>query len=349
MFSAEEASRWLLSHVQSCRMQIVLQEPGLPSSREIRSQQDRNVLTELHWLDPPCLTLRCPQVVRGLKPVTPVSVWVDVNFDVSWCCNWRSRNKVRWWHVEIRQGQRKRTDKEQRQGTEGGRKWSNEWTICFLLCSQRGVNVMFVFQSVLIGPTDPAATGGSAPMEWEETEPAAVRWRGAHLHLTFRNILLDDLQAWDLVWVLPQQPNNKHLNTPVPSTSHTILSLHPHSPSSHPLVVTEEALRTRWLSTAVTLHYWSFRCYIVYLCALCVCVCVMIQVGFAGTACEDCAPGRYGPTCSSGNFKWVINQINLLFSLHRPSVFCVCSVFMCPRTVWLWSHRYRYMHLFLWI
>lgn len=32
------------------------------------------------------------------------------------------------------------------------------------------------------------------------------------------------------------------------------------------------------------------------------CVCVWcFQVGFVGTACEDCASGRYGPTCSSGD------------------------------------------------
>lgn len=34
---------------------------------------------------------------------------------------------------------------------------------------------MFMFQSVPIGPTDPAAAEGSVLTDWEETELAAVR------------------------------------------------------------------------------------------------------------------------------------------------------------------------------
>lgn len=62
----------------------------------------------------------------------------------------------------------------------------------------------------------------------------------------------------------------------------------------------------------------------------CVCVCVYVQVGFSGTACEDCGPGRFGPSCGSGKVapKWKSHHF------LPGSKFCCGSAAVL---LWLWS------------
>lgn len=133
---------------------------------------------EVDWLEASCLTLKHTNIpIQTVHCVSSVrqtlSSLLDSCGPEDKCCDSQSdllsertavaRRKQSWmvkgWHGQIRKG-------------KGAGRSSAD---CFLLCSQRGVNVLFVFQSVPIGPTDPAATEDSVLMGWEETEPAAAR------------------------------------------------------------------------------------------------------------------------------------------------------------------------------
>lgn len=77
-----------------------------------------------------------------------------------------------------------------------------------------------------------------------------------------------------------------------------------------------------------------------YLCVsmLCVWVFVHAQMGFSGTACEDCGPGRFGPSCDLGEVAppkltshhlLLGSFLNLLWFCYGSGPECSCVHGVC--------------------